>query len=531
MSAIFLNTLKYKYAEGANIAIYFLKRIPVIGKKIPDSLYSHSGAKQVIGIIAFILGILYDFVKKSAYVGLLCIIPCMFMVKKVGVHVNNADIQIFIFFMLTFIIGSFSRAITMQSDKDAFNMIILLRINPQKYYLSQIIYRAVSQVVFFLPVMTIVTGSIVKALLMLIELGAFRFIFEAFFLFVFDKRSILLSENESLIAGVWILGIAVAYGLPFLNINLNSNLYVFNPVFAVISIVFGLISLVYLFRYKKYKIVAKKHLTVQKVMEIETLREEAKSAEVANIKLEDMDSSRFKNKTGYDYLNSIFFARHKRIMKDAIKWRALIILAVGIVGIVAVILFPNMKKNIADTIIKSMPYFVFIMYVISVTERICKAMFFNCDKSLLKYGYYKQPGVILSNFSVRLKKILTLNLIPGAVISILLMIIYMICKGDIYAVKAILPNCLGIMFLSVFFSIHHLFMYYVLQPYTEKMDVKSPTFSVVNTVMYFFCYGCMQIKTSSIYFTFGVIVVTFIYVIAALAGVYKFAPKTFKLRK
>ena len=187
MSAIFLNTLKYKYAEGANIAIYFLKRIPVIGKKIPDSLYSHSGAKQVIGIIAFILGILYDFVKKSAYVGLLCIIPCMFMVKKVGVHVNNADIQIFIFFMLTFIIGSFSRAITMQSDKDAFNMIILLRINPQKYYLSQIIYRAVSQVVFFLPVMTIVTGSIVKALLMLIELGAFRFIFEAFFLFVFDN--------------------------------------------------------------------------------------------------------------------------------------------------------------------------------------------------------------------------------------------------------------------------------------------------------------------------------------------------------
>ena len=158
-------------------------------------------------------------------------------------------------------------------------------------------------------------------------------------------------------------------------------------------------------------------------------------------------------------------------------------------------------------------------------------MFFNCDKSLLKYGYYKQPGVILSNFSVRLKKILTLNLIPGAVICILLMIIYMICKGAIYAVNAILPNCLGIMFLSVFFSIHHLFMYYVLQPYTEKMDVKSPTFSVVNTVMYFFCYGCMQIKTSSIYFTFGVIVVTFIYVIAALAGVYKFAPKTFKLRK
>ena len=57
MSAVFLNTLKYSFAEGANTAIYFLKRIPFIGKKIPDSLYAHSGAKQIIGIIAFIFSI------------------------------------------------------------------------------------------------------------------------------------------------------------------------------------------------------------------------------------------------------------------------------------------------------------------------------------------------------------------------------------------------------------------------------------------------------------------------------------------
>lgn len=531
MSAVFLNTLKYSFAEGANTAIYFLKRIPFIGKKIPDSLYAHSGAKQIIGIIAFIFSILFDFLKKSAYVGLICILPCMFITKKAGIHIDSIDTQIFIFFMLSFIIGSFSRPIAMKSDKSAFNMIILLRTNPQKYYLSQIIYRAVSQVVFFLPIMSIVTGSILDSLLMLVELGAFRFIVEALYLYLYDKKSMQLCDNNYFHAVLWISCLAAAYGLPFLSININRGLYVLNPIFAVVSIVLGAASLIYLAGYKKYKVVAKKYLTIQKVMEIETMMEDSKTADIAELTLEDLDSSRFNNKTGYDYLNSIFFVRHKRIMKNAVKIRTFIILGVGILGIGAVIFFPNIKNNMADTILKSMPYFVFIMYIVSVTEKVCRAMFFNCDKSLLKYGYYKQPGVILSNFSVRLKKILTLNLIPGAVICILLMIIYMISKGDIYAVKAVLPNCLGIMFLSVFFSVHYLFMYYVLQPYTEKMDVKSPTFSIVNGSMYFVSYGCMQVKTSSIYFTLGVIAVTFIYVIAALAGVYIFAPKTFKLRK
>ena len=84
----------------------------------------------------------------------------------------------------------------MKSDKSAFNMIILLRTNPQKYYLSQIIYRAVSQVVFFLPIMSIVTGSILDSLLMLVELGAFRFIVEALYLYLYDKKSMQLCDNN-----------------------------------------------------------------------------------------------------------------------------------------------------------------------------------------------------------------------------------------------------------------------------------------------------------------------------------------------
>ena len=39
-------------------------------------------------------------------------------------------------------------------------------------------------------------------------------------------------------------------------------------------------------------------------------------------------------------------------------------------------------------------------------EEFCKAMFFNCDISLLKYGYYREADAILKNFKIRLRKII-----------------------------------------------------------------------------------------------------------------------------
>ena len=46
----FVNSFKVSFAEKANIFIYFLKRIPLLGKKIPDNLYKKTHDKFIIGI-------------------------------------------------------------------------------------------------------------------------------------------------------------------------------------------------------------------------------------------------------------------------------------------------------------------------------------------------------------------------------------------------------------------------------------------------------------------------------------------------
>jgi hypothetical protein len=39
MVSTFVNSFKFSFTQNANISIYFLNRIPLVGKKIPERLY------------------------------------------------------------------------------------------------------------------------------------------------------------------------------------------------------------------------------------------------------------------------------------------------------------------------------------------------------------------------------------------------------------------------------------------------------------------------------------------------------------
>lgn len=73
-------------------------------------------------------------------------------------------------------------------------------------------------------------------------------------------------------------------------------------------------------------------------------------------------------------------------------------------------------------------------------------------------------------------------------------------------------------------------MYYILQPYTKDLEIKNPIFKIVNYSMYAVCYGCSKIKTTPQYFTIGVIIFTVICIPIFFGIIYKYAPKTFKLK-
>ncbi|WP_032122334.1 hypothetical protein [Clostridium amazonitimonense] len=535
MFRTFVNSFKVSFVENANSLIYSIKRIPLIGKKVPENLYKQTKAKLIIGVIRKIFGVLGGFLGKAFYLGLMVILPS-YLITKDKTQILPEFLHIF--FFLSFVLGSFMNLIIFDTNnKSAFNMITLMRSNPKEYYLGQILYRNIEKFIYFLIPMIIIGIRIefspLKAIMLITELAAFRLIGEWLHLYIYDKRGKFLSKNNFFIYSLIIVGLALAYVLPLIGLTINFQSILFNFWSLIITLILGSLAFIYIWKYKKYTTISKTLLTKDNLFNIETFKSDLNFVDVKldenKLNTKDLNTKTYDKKQGYEYLNSLFFLRHRRIMVDPIKRRVIAIVILFLIAMYFVIFMPSKKVWFVETIKRSTPLLVFIMYSLSTGERISKAMFYNCDVSLLRYSYYRDKKVILSNFTSRLKRVVILNIIPALTLCIAIAVI-MATSASVMELFRIIPLFLCILCLSCFFSIHYLFMYYVIQPYTKELTVKSPLFKIINGLVYFLSYMCLKIKTSSYFFTLGVLIITTVYIIIALILTYRLAPKTFKLK-
>lgn len=529
MLKAFLNTYKVAFAERANGFIYYLKKLPLVGKKISEGLYKGTEVKLILGIVATAFGFIFGFLRKTLYLGLMIMIPAALISGESG---NITETALHIFFFLSLVLGPIVNVLITDNQMEAYKMVSLMRVESGNYFKSKLIYNRIISFIHFLPAM-IIFFSPVKGFLLTIELIIFKLLGEAIIIFIYEKTELVLTMKVWVNIGIIGVALVLAYVPPIFGFILPLSSILFSIGGLIVIVLMGALSLTYIIKYKNYK-----HIYKETLVKVSTFNEAEIMAEAtfADVKIDekkfskkDLNSEAFKDKEGYEYLNAIFFMRHRKLITIATKKRTVIILLIGIIAVIATRLIPNMNQDLVSTLQKTGAFWVFIMYMLSTTERICKAMFFNCDLSLLRYGYYREGHVILSNFKARLKRVVGLNLIPAAAICTCLTAV-IISAGGVSELASMIPIFISILCLSCFFSIHHLFLYYVIQPYTAQMTIKSPLFTIVNMVVYFVAYMCLNFNVSNYIFSIGVILVTIVYSSIALVVTYRVAPRTFKLR-
>lgn len=535
MYKTFKNTFNVEFAKKANGIIYVLQKLPLIGKKVPSTLYSYTRLKLILGVIATIFSVIGRFLGKALYLGLMIMLPAYYIN---GGMENIYPLFLQMFFFLSLVFGTImeSRVFT-GSLREAFDMIRLMRCDAKKYYLKDIIYKNIADFIYFMPAMLIVGAIIgmepITSVILIFEFVALRFIGEGVYLFVYSRFGLILHDKMWFIIPLMAIGLAVSYGLPFLKITMDCEPILFNFITPSIIGVLAVLSIMYEIKYKKYSNISIEMLRQQVFTDAEGAVEKAMFADVTldekKMHKEDFSKNLYEDKKGYEYLNALFFRRHIKIIVAPIRMRVIIVGVVFIAGVCLVYFAPETRGELIDALKGMSPLMFFVMYMMSTGARCCKAMFYNCDVSLLRYSYYREKDVILSNFKARLKRIVGLNLIPAIELCIAIVIIVII-SGYANELLNMVPLILSILSLSCFFSIHHLFMYYVLQPYTEEFQVKSPIFSAVNGAVYFISYLCLNIKTAPSYFTFLVLAITIVYMFVALIVTYKVAPRTFKVK-
>lgn len=529
------------FVQQVNVLLYYVRKLPLVGEKIPYRLYGETDIKKAIGAIPVVFSVIGAFVGTFLYFLLMIKLPANWIQgfwEKEGIFVDQKAVMVYLFLIFSFLPGSFLVSNLTEGAKKDYVLLHVMRIPAAQHYRSKMVLKGVKDTICFLvPLLWFGFGA--ESALFVVSLFFTRYIGHAGILQHYrhsekkGKKVFWKSLGKTfLMFGIILaLGYGVAAAVP----RLFLDRYVMAEVVVFLSLALvGMFCFPKVWNYGGYTIFAKKMVSRKDFLEQDDAVKEARAADVQiqdkDISKEELRSRKYEEKEGYDYLNAIFFERHKRIVSRAVKSRIIIILAVGLIGAVALLFVgEEMKQKTFEVMTQMMPVMVFVMYLESTGGRICKAMFFNCDISLLKYGYYREADTILKNFKIRLRKLLMLDAVPAAIICGMILLWTLLC-GEILSVWKVIPLMAGSLLLSAFFCLFHLFMYYITQPYTEEKTVKSPIFSVVNALVYFGCYLCLQIQTGSWLFTLGVLAVTIIFIPLSYFCVFRFAPKTFKIR-
>ena len=241
------------------------------------------------------------------------------------------------------------------------------------------------------------------------------------------------------------------------------------------------------------------------------------------------DSSITSKRRGFEYLNELFVKRHRKILwKSTLRITGVCAVLIC-AAVLALLMVPEVCESVNELIMTWLPYFVFIMYAINRGTGFTRALFMNCDHSLLTYSFYKQPGSRSARLWIRLREIMKVNALPAAVIGGGLCILLYVSGGTENPLNYVVLF-VSILCMSLFFSIHYLTIYYLLQPYNAGTEMKSAMYQVIMSVTYLACFALMQVRMPILVFGIACIAFCVVYSIAASVLVYRFAPKTFRLR-
>lgn len=521
-------TLKISFAlkntYRVNSILYALKQMLLIKMILPSVLYGARGLKIFANILSAIWEIL------SAFLGKFIYLMCIYAIVAYGYdgYSNKSELFLHMLLFLT-IIGAFMNTNLFNPTKEKYYAVFLMRMNAKQYVLINYGYAILKVVIGFLPFMILV-GSILDLPLWLdvilpFSIAGLKLFVAATSLWDYEKRGLAYNENR-LGKFLWAfvaLMIIVACGLPAVNIAVPQ---IVSTALFIAFVPLGIIGAVKVIRFDEYKAVFRDLFAQTQPFADKKTQALRKQSE----KYISADTSITSDRKGFEYLNELFIKRHKNILWSASKMITYVCLVLIAGAIIASYVFPEFREVTNHLILNWLPYFVFIMYIINRGTGFTQALFVNCDHGLLTYPFYKQPGMILKLFAIRLREIMKINALPALVIGTGLSLLLFITGGTDnvlnYAVIIVSILCM-----SAFFSVHYLTIYYLMQPYNAATEIKNGMYQVVKVATYVVCYYMIKVRMPTIVFGTLTIVFCILYCMIACILVYRFAPKTFRLRQ
>lgn len=518
-------TFSLKNTYRVNSILYSLKQIPLVKRILPETLYGAGWLKILANVISVIWEVAAVFLGKCLYLLLMVFGPCLLYDGQPG-----ESVFLHILLCLT-IIGGFANTTIFNPTKDKYYAVVLMRMDAREYLVVGYGYSILKVITGFLPFCLLfgMLGGVPAWLCALLpfSIAGFKLSYVAYTLRDYKRQGNVYNENR-LDKFQWLgigLLLGLAYGLPAFGLMVPAGIA---TALFLLFIPIGAVCIPGIYRFQEYREICR-GLLADTMFQMDASARNTLALKAATEKKISADVSITSRKSGFEYLNELFILRHRKILWRTAEKISFVCAALVCGALLVLSLKPELKPLANKLVMTCLPYFAFILYAINRGTNFTQALFMNCDHSLLTYSIYKRPGYVLKLFRIRLREIMKINAVPAFIIGVGLALILFVSGGTEqpvnYVVLVVSTVCM-----SLFFSVHYLMIYYLLQPYTVGTELKGGTYRLVYIVTYIACYYLMQLRMPTLLFGIMTIVFSVLYGIIACILVYKLAPKTFRLR-
>ena len=529
----------YWFRQSTNVRsiinglLYYLRRLPLVGKKIPLTIYKNYELKQILFVLVAIGAVLFKLACKGLWFGLA--IGASFLLGMIAPMENEHLEGAFLcWVLLTPLIWRYIEGGYQRLEKSELSFLSNFQLSPAIYLKSVMQVNILFDLVAYVPSLLVMTFVMKQPLLLPVAL-LLLYATTSWFFFWLNRQLLDWPTSRRWVSGLSYIALVLFGGFAIARWGSTVQFVriLAHPVMVLALGVLAFFAAKLLFTYPHEESYLAKLMNKSQDILVNTEKALAGSNAYLGegLKMQKklvVDAQDYPNLKGADFLNALLFNRYRKTLQDQLKLRLGIIAAVGLC-LMGVTFFTGVGDLDETEMIKLLPLLFFLMYMMTFGKKVVQLAFVNCDSSMLFYPFYRESKTILQGFMYRFKQTFKLN----GLLSLALFAVFLgfsLVNGNFLSLRFFAILGVLLISLSFLFSFHELFVYYLLQPFTSEMAVINPVYKFVGWVFYMAAYFNTQVRSAGIVYVLGLSAVILLYVLIGSVVVYRVAPKTFRFK-
>lgn len=516
MNSVMRILLRLKAAYSINTVLYALRRIPGLKKLLTVDWYKKKWLKRLMIVLSAIWEMLKFLLIHLSYFAVL-----MAAALKIFNSVEPVSSFLTMYLALS-AVGLITNSLVIQGSKEKYYAVVLMRMNAVRFaesdlIVSSLLFLTGQWLSFFLLFFILDLPLYLKVLLPLGVWGL-KLLYLNLYLSYYRRHKESWKAGWPVMIFTFVMTAApMILLLAGIGIPVSAAGWI-----AGFGIAAGLLSLVPIKRFPYYPQMLKQMFSEVALLRLDVVTRRQ------NDKLISEDNRIESRKQGLEYLNELFVKRHRKVLwKPALIMTGIV--AVLLAGLTVVLLFvPKARPGYLEFAESHIAVFTMVAYLMNRGTAFTKALFDNCDHSLLAYSSYRKRENLLKLFRIRLKDLIKVNLLPTGILGVGCALLYLFFAGG-KSLTVAAALVLTVPLLSIFFSIHYMMLYYVLQPFTEGSMRAGGLYSLILMITYWPCYATTSLEIKTTLFSAGVTVFVVVYFMISMILVYRMAPKKFRI--